>query len=122
MFEQTNESEVLHARFYPKFPDINIPSTTWGTRFRFEPLAEYTADETQIITNGEVNKVSRTIRTSFQLPFAKNTYVLLDDGLYNIVLVSAKNSKHDQSLRYAKARKDHTLTLVMVDNPLKLVL
>lgn len=122
MFNQVSASEVLHARFYLKFPELNKPETTQGTRFRYEPLAEYTADETQIITNGEVNKVSRTIRTSFQLPFGKNTYVLLDDGLYNVILMSAKNSKHDQSLRYAKARKDHTLTLVMVDNPLKLVL
>ena len=80
MFNQVSASEVLHAKLYLTFPELNKPETTASIRFRYEPLAEYTADETQIITNGEVNKVSRTIRTSFQLPFNKITDVLLDEG------------------------------------------
>jgi hypothetical protein len=94
-----------------------IPMTEAGTPFRYAKPSQGSDEKANVVANLEYRREQLTITTTARLLWEPESYVVLGDELWRIVLISKRYLDSPQGAMIRKPPVEYTLTLDRCDNP-----
>ena len=117
-FLKQHPGEVHTGVYYKSAP--SIPMTETGKVFRYSEPDSASDENADVVANLEYRREQKTISTTFGYDWEPDTFVLLGNEVYRILMIRKRTKETPQVAMIRKPPVEYLLTLDKCGNPVGL--